>query len=78
MFNLTVSVNWGSFLWVEPYYLVSIFKSLPEAYGRTADFGTLCITGSSQRLDPSAALLSSSDRSRLAALNVMLTPCPVR
>ena len=28
----------------------------------------------SQRLDPSAALLSSSDRSRLAALNVMLTP----
>ena len=60
-----------------------IFKSLqlrpptPEAYGKTADFGTLCIRGSSQRLDPSAALLSSSDRSRLAALNVMLTPCPV-
>ena len=57
-----------------------IFNSLrlrpptPEAYGKTADFGTL---GSSQRLDPSAALLSSSDRSRLAALNVMLTPCPV-
>ena len=50
----------------------------PEAYGKTADFGTLCIPGgSSQRLDPSAALLSSSDRSRLAALNVMLTPCPV-
>ena len=59
------------------------FKSLrlrpptPEAYGKTADFGTLCIPGSSQRLDPSAALLSSSDRSRLAALNIMLTPCPV-
>ena len=59
------------------------FKSLrlrpptPEAYGKTADSGTLCIPGSSQRLDPSAALLSSSDRSRLAALNVMLTPCPV-
>ena len=48
----------------------------PEAYGKTADFGTLCIPGSSQRLDPSAALLSS-DRSRLAALHVMLTPCPV-
>ena len=31
------------------------------------------IPGSSQRLDPSAAL-SSSDRSRLAALNVMLLP----
>ena len=52
------------------------FKSLrlrpptPEAYGKTADFGTLCIPGSSQRRDPSAALLSSSDRSRLAALNV--------
>ena len=64
-------------------YLNFIFKSLrlrpptPEAYGKTADFGTLCIPGSSQRLDPSAALLSSSDRSRLAALNVMLTPCPV-
>ena len=62
---------------------IYIFKSLrlrpptPEAYGKTADFGTLCIPGSSQRLDPSAALLSSSDRSRLAALNVMLTPCPV-
>ena len=60
-----------------------LFKSLrlrpptPEAYGKTADFGTLCIPGSSQRRDPSAALLSSSDRSRLAALNVMLTPCPV-
>ena len=59
------------------------FKSLrlrpptPEAYDKTADFGTLCITGSSQRLDPSAALLSASDRSRLAALDVMLTPCPV-
>ena len=59
------------------------FKSLrlrpptPEAYGKTADFGTLCIPGSSQRRDPSAALLSSSDRSRLAAVNVMLTPCPV-
>ena len=49
----------------------------PKAYGKTADFGTLCIPGSSQRRDPSAALLSSSDRSRLAALNVMLTPCPV-
>ena len=54
---------------------VKEFKSLrlrpptPEAYGKTADFGTLCIPGSSQRLDPSAALLSSSDRSRLAALN---------
>ena len=67
------------------YILIYIFKSLrlrpptPEAYGKTADFGTLCIPGSSQRLDPSAALLSSSDRSRLAALNVMLTlcPCPV-
>ena len=62
---------------------IHVFKSLrlrpptPEAYGKTADFGTLCIPGSSQRLDPSAALLSSSDRSRLAALNVMLTPCPV-
>ena len=62
---------------------VARFKSLrlrpptPEAYGKTADFGTLCIPGSSQRLDPSAALLSSSDRSRLAALNIMLTPCPV-
>ena len=61
----------------------SLFKSLrlrpptPEAYGKTADFGTLCIPDSSQRRDPSAALLSSSDRSRLAALNVMLTPCPV-
>ena len=61
----------------------TIFKSLrlrpptPEAYGKTADVGTLCIPGSSQRRDPSAALLSSSDRSRLAALNVMLTPCPV-
>ena len=60
----------------------SLFKSLrlrlptPEAYGKTADFGTLCISGSSQRLDPSPALLSSSDRSWLAALNVMLTPCP--
>ena len=37
----------------------SLFKSLrlrpptPEAYGKTADFGTLCISGSSQRLDPS-------------------------
>ena len=65
------------------FIFVWIFKSLrlrpptPEAYGKTADFGTLCIPGSSQRLDPSAALLSSSDRSRLAALNVMLTPCPV-
>ena len=45
-----------------------LFKSLrlrpptPEAYGKTADFGTLCIPGSSQRRDPSAALLSSSDR----------------
>ena len=64
-------------------YTLCIFKSLrlrpptPEAYGKTADFGTLCIPGSSQRRDPSAALLSSSDRSRLAALNVMLTPCPV-
>ena len=62
---------------------IILFKSLrlrpptPEAYGKTADFGTLCIPGSSQRRDPSAALLSSSDRSRLAALNVMLTPCPV-
>ena len=37
----------------------------------------LQMSGSSQRRDPSAALLSSSDRSRLAALNVMLTPCPV-
>ena len=64
-------------------YCNFLFKSLrlrpptPEAYGKTADFGTLCIPGSSQRLDTSAALLSSSDRSRLAALNVMLTPCPV-
>ena len=63
--------------------IILILKSLrlrpptPEAYGKTADFGTLCIPGSSQRLDPSAALLSSSDRSQLAALNVMLTPCPV-
>ena len=63
--------------------IYKLFKSLrlrpptPEAYGKTADFGTLCIPGSSQRRDPSAALLSSSDRSRLAALNVMLTPCPV-
>ena len=38
-----------------------LFKSLrlrpptPEAYGKTADFGTLCIPGSSQRRDPSAA-----------------------
>ena len=53
------------------------FKSLrlrpptPEAYGKTADVGTLCIPGSSQRRDPSAALLSSSDRSRLAALNAL-------
>ena len=45
-----------------------IFKSLrlrpptPEAYGKSADVGTLCIPGSSQRRDPSAALLSSSDR----------------
>ena len=60
-----------------------LFKSLrlrpptPEVYGKTADVGTLCIPGSSQRRDPSAALLSSSDRSRLAALNVTLTPCPV-
>ena len=44
---------------------ILLFKSLrlrpptPEAYGKTADFGTLCIPGSSQRLDPSAALLSS-------------------
>ena len=59
------------------------FKSLrlrpptPEAYGKTADFGTLCIPAISQRLDPSAALLSSTDRIQLAALNVMLTPCPV-
>ena len=65
------------------YGQVYIFKNLrlrpptPEAYGKTADFGTLCIPGSSQRLDPRAALLSSSDRSRLAALNVMLTPCDV-
>ena len=64
-------------------YNTMLFKSLrlrpptPEAYGKTADFGTLCVPGSSQRLDPSAALLSSSNRSRLAALNVMLTPCPV-
>ena len=64
-------------------FLLCLFKSLrlrpptPEAYGKTADVGTLCIPGSSQRRDPSAALLSSSDRSRLAALNVMLTPCPV-
>ena len=49
----------------------------PEAYDKTAEFGTLCIPGSLQRLVSSAALLSSSDRSRLAALNVMLTPCPV-
>ena len=61
------------------YIYIYIVKSLrlrpptPEAYGKTADFGTLCIPGSSQRLDPSAAFLSSSDRSRLAALNVMLT-----
>ena len=73
---LPVVRNHGSVVW-------GTFKSLrlrpptPEAYGKTADFGTLCIPGSSQRLDPSAALLSSSDRSRLAALNVMLTPCPV-
>ena len=65
------------------YHYQKVFKSLrlrpptPEAYGKTADFETLCIPGSSQRRDPSAALLSSSDRSRLAALNVMLTPCPV-
>ena len=63
--------------------IIVLIKSLrlrpptPEAYGKTADFGTLCIPGSSQRLDPSAALLSSSDRSRLAALSVLLTPCPV-
>ena len=65
------------------YIYTRIFKSLrlrpptPEAYGKTADVGTLSIPGSSQRRDPSAALLSSSDGSRLAALNVMLTPCPV-
>ena len=41
-----------------------VFKSLrlrpptPEAYGKTADFGTLCIPGSSQRLDPSAAAVA--------------------
>ena len=64
--------GWGEYMY--------IFKSLrlrpptPEAYGKTADVGTLCIPGSSQRRDPSAALLSSSDRSQLAALNVMLTP----
>ena len=51
--------NWSSLF--GPY----LFKSLrlrpptPEAYGKTADFGTLCIPGSSQRLDPNAALLSS-------------------
>ena len=39
---------------------IVVFKSLrlrpptPEAYGKTADFGTLCIPGSSQRRDPSA------------------------
>ena len=74
-------MDWGSSFWGP--HLRDLIKSLrlrpptPEAYGKTADFGTLCIPGSSQRLDPSAALLSSSDRSRLAALNVMLTPCLV-
>ena len=59
------------------------FKSLRlrpptlEAYGKVTDFGTLYIPGNLHRLDPNAALLSSSERSRLVALNIMLTPCPV-
>ena len=78
-----VNVYTYIYIYIYIHIYVYIFKSLrlrpptPEAYGKTADFGTLCIPGSSQRRDPSAALLSSSDRSRLAALNVMLTPCPV-
>ena len=70
-------ISLGILLCLLQFKSLRLRPSTPEAYGKTADFGTLCIPGSSQRLDPSAALLSSSDRSRLAALNVMLTPCPV-
>ena len=47
-----------------PRFNLHFIKSLrlrpptPEAYGKTADFGTLCIPGSSQRLDPSAAAVA--------------------
>ena len=45
-----------------------LFKSLrlrpptPEAYGKTADFGTLCIPGSSQRRDRPEALQPAVDK----------------
>ena len=80
---LYYTILYYTILYYTILYYTILFKSLrlrpptPEAYGKTAYFGTLCIPGSSHRRDPSAALLSSSDRSRLAALNVMLTPCPV-
>ena len=49
----------------------------PRGVWQDCRFRDTMHTRSSQRLDPSAALLSLSERSRLAALNVMLTPCPV-
>ena len=59
--------NEGPIVGVHPHWTMTARpdKSLrlkpptPEANGKTADFGTLCIPGSSQRLDPSAVLLSS-------------------
>ena len=52
-------------IYVYMYICIYVFKSLrlrpptPEAYGKTADVGTLCIPGSSQRRCPRATAAGS-------------------